>query len=174
MHHSDVIMGAMASEITGVSIVYSNGCSGADQRKHQSFASLAFVRGPVTNEFPAQRANNVENISIWWLHRVDGLLWVDIWKDINLRFLALNSRPFPTEMSINGLASFCLLLVYRTGLRIAYDYSTWHVYIFPRRPKSTIYYIDCQQYMYLSNKVKPVKIQSLPVRVSDEDICQAN
>ena len=43
-HHSDVIMGAMASQITGVSIVYSAVCSRADQRKHQSSASLAFVR----------------------------------------------------------------------------------------------------------------------------------
>ena len=38
-------MSAMASQITGVSIVYSTVCSGADQRKHQSSASLAFVRG---------------------------------------------------------------------------------------------------------------------------------
>ena len=43
-HYSDVIMGAMASEITSVSIVYSNICWGTDQRKHQSTASLAFVR----------------------------------------------------------------------------------------------------------------------------------
>ena len=38
-------MSAMASQITGVSIVYSTVCSGADQWKHQSSASLAFVRG---------------------------------------------------------------------------------------------------------------------------------
>ena len=44
-HYSDVIMSTMASQITGVSIVYSTVCSGADQRKHQSSASLAFVRG---------------------------------------------------------------------------------------------------------------------------------
>ena len=44
-HHSDVIMSMMASEITGVSVVCSTVCSGADQRKHQSSASLAFVRG---------------------------------------------------------------------------------------------------------------------------------
>ena len=37
-------MAAMASQITGVSIVSSTVCSGADQRKHQSFASLAFLR----------------------------------------------------------------------------------------------------------------------------------
>ena len=44
-HYSDVIMSVMASQITGVSIVYSTVCSGADQRTHLSSASLAFVRG---------------------------------------------------------------------------------------------------------------------------------
>ena len=45
MHYSDVIMGAMTSQITSLTIVYSMVYSGADKRKHQSFASLAFVRG---------------------------------------------------------------------------------------------------------------------------------
>ena len=40
----DVIQSAMASKITDDSIVYSNVCSGADQRNYQSSASLAFVR----------------------------------------------------------------------------------------------------------------------------------
>ena len=44
-HYSDVIMGAMASEITTLAIVYSTVYSVADQRKHESSASLAFVRG---------------------------------------------------------------------------------------------------------------------------------
>ena len=44
-HYSDIIMSAMASKITDVSIVCSVVCWGADQRKHQSSASLAFVRG---------------------------------------------------------------------------------------------------------------------------------
>ena len=38
-------MGAIASQITSPTIVYSTFYSGADQRKHQSSASLAFVRG---------------------------------------------------------------------------------------------------------------------------------
>ena len=38
-------MGAMASQINSLTIVYSTVYSGADQRKHQSSASLAFVRG---------------------------------------------------------------------------------------------------------------------------------
>ena len=37
-------MSAMSSQITCVPIVYWTVCSGADQRKHQSSASLAFVR----------------------------------------------------------------------------------------------------------------------------------
>ena len=43
--YSDVIMDAMESQITGLTIVYWTVYSGADQRKHQSSASLAFVRG---------------------------------------------------------------------------------------------------------------------------------
>ena len=35
----------MVSQITGISFVCSTVCSGADQRKYQSSASLAFVRG---------------------------------------------------------------------------------------------------------------------------------
>ena len=44
-HYDDVIMGAMAYQITSLTIVYSTVYSDADQRKHQSSASLAFVRG---------------------------------------------------------------------------------------------------------------------------------
>ena len=44
-HYSDVIMGAMASQITSLTIAYSTVYSGADQRKHQSSASSAFVQG---------------------------------------------------------------------------------------------------------------------------------
>ena len=44
-HYSDVIMGSMASQIISLAIVYSTVYSGADQRKHQRTASLAFVRG---------------------------------------------------------------------------------------------------------------------------------
>ena len=45
VHYSDVIMSAMASQITGVLIVCLKVCSVADQRKHQSSLSLAFARG---------------------------------------------------------------------------------------------------------------------------------
>ena len=60
--YCDVIMAAMASQITSLTIIYSNVHSGTDQRKCQSSASLAFV----TREFPAPMASNAENVSIWW------------------------------------------------------------------------------------------------------------
>ena len=60
-------MGAMASQITSLTIVYSTVYSDADQRKHQRSASLAFVAG----EFPAQMASYAENVSIWWRHHAD-------------------------------------------------------------------------------------------------------
>ena len=43
-HYNDVIMGAIACQITSLTIVYSIVYWDADQRKHQSSASLAFVR----------------------------------------------------------------------------------------------------------------------------------
>ena len=44
-HYDDVIMGAMASQIISLTIVYSTVYSCSDQRKHQSSASLAFAQG---------------------------------------------------------------------------------------------------------------------------------
>ena len=69
LHYIDVIMSAMASQITSFTIVYSTVYSGVDQRKHQSSASLAFVGGntPVTGEILAQRpqrTSKAEKVSI--------------------------------------------------------------------------------------------------------------
>ena len=57
--------GAIASQITSFTIVYLTVYSDADQRKHQSAASLAFVWGihRGTGEFPAQMASNAEMFS---------------------------------------------------------------------------------------------------------------
>ena len=70
----DVIMGALASQIPGVSIVCSTACLGADQRKHQSPASLAFVRGIHRWQVnsPAQKASNGE------MHPLDDVIMSSI------------------------------------------------------------------------------------------------
>ena len=64
-------MSPMASQITSLTIVYSTVYSGADQRKHQSSASLAFVRG--IHRWPVNsptKTSDAENVSIWWRHHV--------------------------------------------------------------------------------------------------------
>ena len=77
IHYSDVIVGSMASWITGVSIGYSTVCSSADPRKHESSAPLVFVRrihrwsvnshkGPVTRKmYPLIRWRH-HVIEAWW------------------------------------------------------------------------------------------------------------
>ena len=63
-------MDAMASQITSLTIGYSTVYSGADQRKYQSAASLAFVRGihrqPVNS--PHKCPVTRKMFSIWWRH----------------------------------------------------------------------------------------------------------
>ena len=61
IHYDDVIMTMLASQITSLLVVYSIVYSGVNQRKHQSSASLAFVReihrGPVNfpHKWPVTR-----------------------------------------------------------------------------------------------------------------------
>ena len=65
-HYDDVIMGAIASQITSLTIVYSTIYSDADHRKHQSSASLAFVWGiPRTNDQLRGKCFHVMTSS-WW------------------------------------------------------------------------------------------------------------
>ena len=63
-HYNEIIIGAIATQITSLAIFYLTVYSDADQRKHQSSASLAFERG--FHRFPAQMASNAENVSLWW------------------------------------------------------------------------------------------------------------
>ena len=101
-HYDDVIMGAIASQITSLTIVYSAVYSGADQSKHQSSASLAFVwgihRGPVNSphKWPVTRKmfpfddvimkltwSECQKLSLmiswhwfmWWLDAIRVLFW---------------------------------------------------------------------------------------------------
>ena len=45
VHYNDIIMNAMASQVTSLTVVYSTIYSSTDERKHQSSVSLAFVWG---------------------------------------------------------------------------------------------------------------------------------
>ena len=63
-------MGAMASLITSLTIVYSTVYSSADQKNTSKLRVNGRCAGnsPVTGEFPAQMASSAENVSIWWRH----------------------------------------------------------------------------------------------------------
>ena len=60
-------MGAIASQINSITIVYSTVNSGADQKKISKLRVTGHCEGnsPVTGEFPTQMASNAENVSIW-------------------------------------------------------------------------------------------------------------
>ena len=61
LHYSDVMMSAMVSQITSLTIVYSTVYTSADLRKHESSASQAGDphKWPITRK-----------MSIWWRHHV--------------------------------------------------------------------------------------------------------
>ena len=69
-YYNGVILSAMSSLITSLTIVYST----VYWRRRSKNTSKLHVTGlcegnsPVTDEFPAQRASNAENVSIWWRH----------------------------------------------------------------------------------------------------------
>ena len=74
-HYNDVIMSLIASQITSLTIVYSTVYSDADQRKYQSSASLAFVRGihrgPVNSpqKGPVRRKMfPFDDVIMWYIH----------------------------------------------------------------------------------------------------------
>ena len=80
-------MGAMTSQIASLNIVYSTVFSGADQRKHHSSASLAFVRG--IHQWPV-------NSSHKWLVARKMFLFEDvIMIDYPPSYSSLFSRLFP-------------------------------------------------------------------------------
>ena len=110
-------MSLMASQITSLTIVYSTVYSGADQRKHQSSASLAFVRGihrgpvnsphkwPVTwKMFPFDDVIMQKPYVHWWGPRglrVPGRRQAIIWANTEILWigpLATNFREILIEI----------------------------------------------------------------------------
>ena len=107
IHYCDAKMGIVASQITSLRIVYTTVYSDADQSKHQSCASLAFVwgihRGPVNSPhkwsvtrkmFPFDDVIIMsEDSSVKWAHNwndarkpyyYDGLTLIPTWISHNI------------------------------------------------------------------------------------------
>ena len=117
-------MNAMMSQITGVTIVYSTVCPGAEQRKHQSSASLAFVRG--NHRWQIGLSKRTSNAGKMFPHDDNRLIGYcstcapthQLWKKkLEVRaplrsrhFLSLNLRPFTRtfvhESKMNAVALY--------------------------------------------------------------------
>ena len=104
-HYNDVIMSTVVSQVTILTIVFSTVYSGADQRKHQSSASLAFVRGihrsPVN--FPQKRPVT------WKMFPFDDVIM------LSSRALLI---PHPDDIIQNGPQD--PMILWHLGLTIAY------------------------------------------------------
>ena len=74
-HYGDVLMGAIASQITSLTIVLLNRLFRRRSKKTSKFRATGLCVGnsPGTGEFPVQMASNAENVSIWWRHHAEVL-----------------------------------------------------------------------------------------------------
>ena len=69
-HHDDVIIDAMASQITSLTIVYPTVIQTQIKENIKlRVTGLCVGHSPGTGEFPAQLASNAENVFIGWSHR---------------------------------------------------------------------------------------------------------
>ena len=88
-HYSDVIMRAMMSQITSLTIVYSTVYSGADLRKHHSSVSLAFVKG--IQRWPV---NSLHNGPVTWnMLPFDDVIMMYFVAGGRMAIMAHSSRP---------------------------------------------------------------------------------
>ena len=99
-HYGDVIMSVISPQITVVSILCTVVCSGADQRKHQSSASMDFVRGIHRSPVNSPHKGPVT----WKMFPFD---------DVTMRDLSLS------KMSFGGIS--CVAIIPVDGVDINHD-----------------------------------------------------
>ena len=128
------LMSAMASPINSPTIAYSTVSSGADQRKHQSSASLAFVRGihrwpvnsphkgPVTRKmfpfadvimtFTTWEPISRQRMQFYWQQQECKIHWNEEFFIKYIRSLLLNNKCL-----YNALQRTCFLKTFTRKLR---------------------------------------------------------
>ena len=78
-HYSDVIIGAMASQVTNPTLEYAmvyvvfRRWSKKKFKAPRHWPLCGAGNSMATGEFPAQMASNAENVSIWWRHHVKNM-----------------------------------------------------------------------------------------------------
>ena len=96
-HYDDLIMGAMASQITRLTVIYSTVFFGCRSKKTSKFCVTGLCAGnsPGTREFPTQMANIAENVSIWWRHHA--MIFCCL-KQLLYPMQGVNCRFVPTKL----------------------------------------------------------------------------
>ena len=109
-HYNEVIMGAIASLITSLTIVYSTVYSDTDQRKHQSSASLAFVqgihRGPVNSmhKWPVTRKTfPFDDVIMVNRYSTDTTL-----QQVSLHMVRRNTLIYPSLKTVQCHTLYCV------------------------------------------------------------------
>ena len=102
-HYNDVIMGAIASQITSLTIVYSTIYSYADQRKHQSSASFALWgihRGPVNSphKWPVTRKMILFD-DVTMITRLNVIIRIDT----NVEYIVVSLMKYRSPRAVVGL-----------------------------------------------------------------------
>ena len=112
-HYDDVIMGAMASQITSLTIVYSTVYAGLRSKKTSKLRATGLCLGnsPGADEFLAQMASNAENVSIWWRHHDidDYMILLVKWEEGNVYITQLWSI-LATSFQVHSIVSINILL----------------------------------------------------------------
>ena len=67
---------------------------------------LCAGNSPVTGEFPAQRASNAENVSIWWRH-----MWISP-RQLPVRILEDPARDTAVSVTSCSVSSLCVSLTF--------------------------------------------------------------
>ena len=138
-------MTTMASQITSLTVVYSTVYSDADQRKHQSSASLAFVWGLHRDRWIPRTKGQLRGK---WFHLMTSL-WTDVESDATYIKLALCSHWLSSQWkckmsSPNFIKScnwkgifqrsfFVIKLIKRMFLKTNIYHSSAHKYSFCRQ-----------------------------------------
>ena len=156
-------MGTIVSQITSLTIVYSTVYSGADQRKYQSSASLAFVRGihqGLVNS-PHKWPVTLKNVPIWWCHHVmdDSCLeniniiicmwhvaWCydifqKLWRPFRVRFTILWYLYFSLILIFSGVYGWIFEALMTWSLHVKFGYYFILFYDFTYFKASDLYYL---------------------------------
>ena len=111
-HYIDVIMTTVESQITSLTVAYSNVYSDADQRKHQSYASLAFVWGIHRDRWIPRTKGQLRGkcfhlmTSSWYIFWFSGYAYMSIIKDGDTLQEAPSYRPEIGDEIWDGFISF--------------------------------------------------------------------